>query len=53
MYNGRKFNIQKLLQTFFPTHQESSILKTRTMRYDKTMSAAQSEISLGQIASPE
>jgi hypothetical protein len=37
MYNTRKFNIQKLLQTFFPTHQESSILKTCTMRYGKTI----------------
>jgi hypothetical protein len=37
MYNRRKFNIQKLLQTFFPTHQESSILKTRTIRYGKTI----------------
>jgi hypothetical protein len=37
MYNGRKFNIPKLLQTFFPTHQESSILKTRTRRYGKNI----------------
>jgi hypothetical protein len=37
MYNRRKFNIQNLLQTFFPRHQESSILKTRTMRYGKTI----------------
>jgi hypothetical protein len=53
MYNRIKFDFQKLLQTLFSTHQESSILKTRTMRYGKTISAAQSEISLGQIASPE
>jgi hypothetical protein len=53
MYNGRKFNIQKLLQTFFPTHQESSILKTCKGDMAKPLSAAQSEISLGQIASPE
>jgi hypothetical protein len=54
MYNGRKINIQKLPQISFPTHQESSILKTRRRRYDKkTLSAAYSEISLGQIASPE
>jgi hypothetical protein len=37
MYNGRKLNFQNLLQTLFPTHQESSILKTRTMRYGKTI----------------
>jgi hypothetical protein len=35
MYNGRKFNIQKILQTIFTTHQESSILTTRTRRYGK------------------
>jgi hypothetical protein len=33
----KKFNIQKLLQTFFPTHQESSNLKTRTRRYGRNI----------------
>jgi hypothetical protein len=32
-----KINIQKLLQTFFPTHQESSILKTRARRCGKNI----------------
>jgi hypothetical protein len=52
MYNGRKVNIQKLLQTFFPTHQESS-LKTRTRRYGRNIERYAFEISFGQIASPE
>jgi hypothetical protein len=33
----KKIYFQKLLQPLFPTHQESSILKTRTMRYGKTI----------------
>jgi hypothetical protein len=37
MYNGRIVNIQKILQTFFPTHQESSVLKTRTRRYGRNI----------------
>jgi hypothetical protein len=53
MYNGRKFNIQKLLQISFPTLQESLILKTRTKRYDRNIERCTSEISFGQIASPE
>jgi hypothetical protein len=37
MYNGRKVNIQKLLQISFPTHPESSILKTLTRRYGRNI----------------
>jgi hypothetical protein len=37
----------------FPTHQESSILKTVQEDMAETLSATQSEISLEQIASPE
>jgi hypothetical protein len=52
MYNGRKVNIQNLLQISFQTHQESSILKPVQGDMAETLSVAQSEISLGQIASP-
>jgi hypothetical protein len=45
----KKSNIQKLLKISFPTHQESSMLKTRTRRYAKTLSAAQSEIVLDRL----
>jgi hypothetical protein len=37
MHNRRKYYTQKLLQIFFSTHQESSILKTRTRRYGKNI----------------
>jgi hypothetical protein len=53
MYNGRKVNIQKLLETFFPTHQESSVLKICTRRYGINIENCASEISFGQNASPE
>jgi hypothetical protein len=53
MYNGRKVSIQKLSQIFYPTHQESLILKTRTRRYGRNIERCAVEISLGQIASPE
>jgi hypothetical protein len=33
----KESNIHKLLQISFPTHQESSILKTRTRRYGKNI----------------
>jgi hypothetical protein len=49
MYNERKFNIQKLLQTFFPMHQESSILKTRTRRYGRNIERCTSEITLDRL----
>jgi hypothetical protein len=53
MYNERKVNIQKLLKTFFTMHQESSILKTRARRYGRNIEHRASEISFGQITSPE
>jgi hypothetical protein len=37
MYNRIKVNIQKILWTLFPTHQESSILNTHTRRYDRNI----------------
>jgi hypothetical protein len=37
MYNGIKVNIQNILQISFPNHQESSILKIRTRRYDRNI----------------
>jgi anti-sigma-K factor RskA len=49
MYNGRKVNIKKLLQISFPTHQESSLLKTHTRKYGRNIERCASEISLGQL----
>jgi hypothetical protein len=37
MYNGRKVNSHKIPKISFPTHQESSSLKTRTMRYGRNI----------------
>jgi hypothetical protein len=53
MCNGRKVNIQKLLQILFPTHQEYQFRRLVQGDMAEMLSAAQSEISLGQIASPE
>jgi hypothetical protein len=37
MYNGIIVNIHKIPPIFFPTHQESTILKTHTRRYDRNI----------------
>jgi hypothetical protein len=45
MYNGRKFHIQKLLQTFFPSRIINFEDPYKEMA--EILSAAQSEISFG------
>jgi hypothetical protein len=53
MFKEEKVENKKPHQVPVPTHPRSMNLKTRTRRYDKTLSNVQSENSFGQIAAPE